>query len=212
MRRSLGLLVFTVAMMWALLLFELGSSTRARDLAAGSVPPAVDPPASPKSSADRAWPTSLVTRAAELFSPGLEPAPATKAASIRTPETHAAGELGPADRSPEYKALHARYAHETRDGVWAFEQEQRIPALFANHPLAAHVVLLNCQTTVCQLVLEGDAPDLVAQLWYVPNLRRETGLRPDSPYSLRGGQLSLYFQRAELPYDDEAEQAFKTSR
>jgi hypothetical protein len=212
MRRSLGLLVFTMAVMWALLLFDMGSSTRALELASSSVTPAVDSPASTPPPTDRSWSSRVVARATRVFSPPPPIAGATRPAPSSTPETQATGELGPADRSPEFKALHARYARETRDGGWAFEQEQRIRALFANHPLAAHVALLNCQTTVCRLVLEGDAPDLVAQLWYVPNLRRETGLRPDSPYSLRSGQLSLYFQRAELPYDDEAEQASKTSR
>jgi len=202
-----------MAVMWAWLLFDMGSRTRALGLASSAAALEVDSAASSQPSTDRAWPRYVVDRAAELLSPTPPPTRAAKPVpSSDAPETQVAGELGPASRSPEYKALHTRYAHEARNGAWAFEQEQRIRALFTNHPLAAHVALLNCQTTVCQLVLEGDAPDLVAQLWYVPNLQRETGLRPDSPYSLRSGQLSLYFQRAELPYDDEAEQALKTSR
>jgi hypothetical protein len=196
MRRSLGLLASAVAVVWVWLLFDMSSTTRALDLAStAAAGGTAGSSASPALHSKPGWPTYIVARATSLFSsPPRSESVAEPAPSPPAPEL--TGELGPADQSPEFKSLHERYARETRDGTWAFAQEQRVRALFANHPLAAHVVLLNCQTSVCQLVLEGNAPDLVAQLWYVPNLRRETGLGPNSPYSFRGGQLSLYFERA----------------
>jgi hypothetical protein len=211
MRRSLGLLVSATAVMWVWLLLDMGSSTRALDLgpSSASTTQAIDSPSNSAPRSKPSWPVHIVTRATQMFSPPPPPT-ATMRLALSTLDTQPAGELGPAGRSPEFKALHERYARETRDGAWAMQQERRVSALFTNHELAPHVVLLNCQTTVCQLVLEGDAPDLVTQLWYVPNIQRETGLRPQSPYSLRSGQLSLYFETAERPSDGQSS-ASKTS-
>ena len=59
--------------------------------------------------------------------------------------------------------------------------------------MADKVALVHCQQSVCRIVLESDSPDVWNQLLAVPGLRDETALSPQSPYSLRSGQLSVYF-------------------
>jgi hypothetical protein len=103
------------------------------------------------------------------------------------------GELGEGVISPEYAEIEQSYADEPRDGPWATAEEQRIRSVLGGSAIGEQVALVHCQDTVCRIVLESDSPQAFEQLLQVPGLPAATGLAPGSPYSLRGGQLSVYF-------------------
>jgi hypothetical protein len=109
------------------------------------------------------------------------------------PSSAPTGEIGQGVRSPEYARFEHSYADEPRDGEWAPAHEQRIRELLHDAALADKVALVHCQQSVCRIVLETDSPDVWNQLLAVPGLPDETALSPQSPYSLRSGQLSVYF-------------------
>jgi hypothetical protein len=172
------------------------------------------------------WPTYVVGRVETLFTPAAKSHAARATGtdkkggvgSARSSGTgavdrdsssrarEATGQIGQGTHSAEWRALEAAYGREARDGVWAAQQERRVAALFRERELETNLVLLHCQETVCRLVLEGDSPALFSELMYVPNLRRETGLGPQSPYSLLSGQLSIYFRGADSA-DEQAQRA-----
>jgi hypothetical protein len=104
------------------------------------------------------------------------------------------GELGEGVLSPEFVELERSYVDEPREGPWALAHEQRVRALLRAAPVGRHVVLVSCQQTVCRIVIEPASADAFAQLTQVPGLREATGLGSATPYSLRGGQLSVYFR------------------
>jgi hypothetical protein len=131
-----------------------------------------------------------VARAFLTVTRGAGPPPAEEQ-PVKTPE--ATGELGEGVLSPEYTELERHYVEEPRDGEWAVAQEQRIRELFRDQPLAEKVAIVNCQQTVCRIVLETGSNDGWQQLLQVPGLTQQTKLAPQSPYSLRSGQLSVYF-------------------
>jgi hypothetical protein len=116
------------------------------------------------------------------------------------------GELGEGARSPDYVELETDYSAEPRDGVWARAEERRIADLFAGHPLGRQLSMLNCQDSVCRIVLETQSKDAFDQLLEVPGLMEATGLSRQTPYSLRSGQLSVFYRRAD------AARASKTGR
>lgn len=178
MKYSLWLVLSATALVWVLLLLDLGGGRRKPFPLQPTEPIATLGVVSARSPGSR--PTASKTVSHE---------PAARA------QTPAGGELGEGELSPEFKELEERYGTEARDGSWAQEQERRVGALFANRAIETNLVLLNCQRTICRLVLEGSQPDLFAQLLHIPKLQMETGLGTQSPYSLRGGQLSLYFRR-----------------
>jgi hypothetical protein len=122
------------------------------------------------------------------------PAGARPQVTKQAPSKEPAGELGEGILSPEYAELERQYSHEARDGDWAASHEQRIVALLEQQALRSHVALIHCQQTVCRIVLETEARDAFAQLLQVPGMSAATGLSARSPYSLRAGQLSVYFQ------------------
>jgi hypothetical protein len=103
------------------------------------------------------------------------------------------GELGEGVISPEYAEIEQGYVNEARDGVWAMAEEQRIRAVLSGSAVSPQVALVHCQQTVCRVVLETDSPDAFQQLVQVPGFTAATGVGPSTPYSLRGGQLSVYF-------------------
>lgn len=111
------------------------------------------------------------------------------------PDQVATGELGDGPISPEYQALERAYAREPRDGAWASEQERLIRFTLRVSPAAANLAMVNCQQTICRVVLEQAEPDAFKQLVAVPELAQISGLSPTSPYSYRSGQLSVYFAR-----------------
>lgn len=154
------------------------------DVLRGPRPPAGRSPANPAEA-----PASGAARAS-----GAVGAVATEP----TPPPFAAGELGEGALSPELRELERSHATEERDPLWAPEMEQRVQALFDQQPwLAPELALLNCQSSTCRLVVEDMRPEQAEQLLYLPGLRALTGLGPGSPYSLRAGQLSLYFRRGD---------------
>jgi len=106
------------------------------------------------------------------------------------------GELGEGVLSPEFTELERGYVDEPREGPWALAHEQKVRELLRAAPLGQHVALVSCQQTVCRIVIEPAGADAFAQLTQVPGLREATGLGPATPYSLRGGQLSVYFRPA----------------
>ena len=111
------------------------------------------------------------------------------------PDQVATGELGDAPVSPEDQALERAYTHEPRDGAWAADQERILRFALRSTPVTQNLSLVNCQQSICRLVLEGADPDAFKKLMEVPELAQITGLTPTSPYSYRSGQLSVYFPR-----------------
>lgn len=139
------------------------------------------------------WATASATmRAArDALAPGAQPAPAGPPA----PGDVATGELGEGVLSPEYAAVEREYVYEPRDGEWAAQQEGQIRDLLRGSPLAAQLAIVNCQQTICRVVLERAPADAFKQLLQVHGLPDLTGLNPNTPYSYRAGQLSVYFTR-----------------
>lgn len=105
------------------------------------------------------------------------------------------GEHGEGLLSPEYVELERDYVNEVRDASWALPQEQRLRALLRSSPLREEVALVNCLESVCRIVLETESNDAFDRLVEVEGLRDATGLSAGTPYSLRAGQLSVYFRR-----------------
>jgi hypothetical protein len=105
------------------------------------------------------------------------------------------GELGEGVLSPDYAAIEQDYVHEVRDGPWALAEEKNLRALLSTSDVAKEVVLVSCQDSVCRLVLQTDDRDAFQKLVQVEGLSEMTGLTASTPYSLRGGQLSVYFKR-----------------
>jgi hypothetical protein len=129
-------------------------------------------------------------------------ATAVPAAAARTEQGTAAaseqdalrGELGEGVRSPEYVEIEEGYVNEPRDGPWATAEEQRVRAVLGGSAVAKDVALVHCQDTVCKIVLQTDSADAFERLVQVPGISAATGIGPSTPYSLRGGQLSVYFR------------------
>jgi hypothetical protein len=118
-------------------------------------------------------------------------------APVKVPE--GTGELGEGVLSPEYAELERHYVDEPRDGEWATAEEQRIRELFHGQELGDKLAIVNCQQTVCRIVLETGSNDGWKELLRVPGLAQETKLAAQSPYSLRSGQLSVYFHPQPQP-------------
>jgi hypothetical protein len=104
------------------------------------------------------------------------------------------GELGEGLLSPEYVEIEQGYVNEPRDGDWAMVEEQRVRAVLGNSAVAEQVALVHCQETVCKVVLQTDTPEAFERLLKVPGISAATGIDRSTPYSLRGGQLSVYFR------------------
>jgi hypothetical protein len=121
--------------------------------------------------------------------------------AVKAAAPEATGELGEGVLSPEFQEYERRYASEPRDGDWAPAQERRVRALLEGQPWADKIALVHCQQTTCRIVIEAaaDAQNPFTQLIQVPGLSEATGLRSDTPYSLRTGQLSVYFGNFEAP-------------
>jgi hypothetical protein len=117
----------------------------------------------------------------------------------KAPAREGTGELGEGILSPEFVEYEQKYAREVRDGDWASAQEERLNELLNNQTFADEVGLVHCQQTLCRIVLESDmdAKNTFQKLIGIPGLHEQTGLGPDTPYSLRSGQLSVYFRARE---------------
>jgi hypothetical protein len=141
------------------------------------------------------WATASATmRAArDALTPGAQPQPAGPPAP--QPGDVATGELAEGVLSPEYAAVEREYVYEPRDGAWAADQENQIRALLNGSSLASKLAIVNCQQTICRVVLEGAPEDAFKQLLQVHGLPDISGLNPNTPYSYRAGQLSVYFAR-----------------
>ena len=107
------------------------------------------------------------------------------------------GEQGVGASTPEFVQLETDYSSEPRDGAWAVAEEQRTRSLIQKHPISKQLALLNCQDSVCRILLETKSKDAFEQLLSVPGLAAATGLSASSPHSLRSGQLSVYYRRAD---------------
>lgn len=121
--------------------------------------------------------------------------PAASDSESEVPE-ELVGELGEGVLSPDYVEIETDYASEPRDGPSATLEEQRILALLRPHPLGKQVALVNCQDRVCRIVLETRSQRAFEELLAVPGIAAATGIGPNTPYSLRSGQLSVYYRRA----------------
>lgn len=209
-------------LVWALAFFDFGGRPRARGGAAAAVEPSAvatrtevaarTPAGQPKPKADRPGPTvarAPVALAAPRSAVRAEPnvialRPSKSEAPMAQPEVRShdqgalstvTGELGEGSLSPEYAEMERTYAHEPRDGLWAEGEERHLRDLLARSGLASEVGLVNCQETLCRVLLESDDHDLYARLLAVPGWTELTGLGPGSTYSHRSGQLSVYFSR-----------------
>lgn len=134
--------------------------------------------------------------------PGVAPAPSARGEQptpVDPDQNAERGELGEGVLSPEYTEIEESYVNEPRDGAWATAQEQRVRAVLGNSAVAKGVALVHCQESVCRIVLQTDTADAFQQLLQVPGLSAATGVGPSTPYSLRGGQLSVYFH---VPRED----------
>ncbi len=114
-----------------------------------------------------------------------------------TPDEELLGEHGVGASSPGFVQLETDYQSEPRDGGWALAEETRLGQLIQKHPISRQLALLNCQESVCRIMLETKSKDAFEQLLSVPGLAEATGLSSSSPFSLRSGQLSVYYRRAE---------------
>jgi hypothetical protein len=74
-------------------------------------------------------------------------------------------------------------------------EEKNLRSVLSMSDVAKEVMLVSCQDSVCRLVLQTSNPDAFQQLLQVPGLSAMTGLTASTPYSLRSGQLSVYFKR-----------------
>jgi hypothetical protein len=118
----------------------------------------------------------------------------------------ATAELGTAATSREFARTEQKFASEPRDGAWASAQEERVRSLLAPQDWSNHVAVVDCQQSTCRMVIETDSEttEPFRQLIAVPGLADATGIGSGTPYSMRSGQLSLYFTP---PADPSAEHA-----
>lgn len=214
--RSVGLVLCAALAVWGLLLLDVRGERRSE---AASRPASAARPsegaeaaiggARPVASAAPTWPERLLGKLtsrsrppparAEATAAGAAVTPAGSTLSGRDAPPRPSGELGEGELSPEFKELEQQYADDARDEARAEHTEHELRQLFKDHPLANKLAVLNCQTEICRLVLEDIGSEDVSELLYLPGLRRLTGLGPDSPYSLRAGQFSLYFRAPPPP-------------
>jgi hypothetical protein len=136
-------------------------------------------------------------------------APAPDDAPAQPPQVRATGEIGEGTLSPGYAAAEQTFAGEARDGAWASAQEQRVRELLQPQDWSDHVSVVNCQQSTCRIVIETDSEtqEPFRQLLRVPGLSDATGIGSGTPYSMRNGQLSLYFAPPALPAEPSAEHA-----
>jgi hypothetical protein len=134
-------------------------------------------------------------------------AAAMKGVHAKATEDELLGEHGEGVTSPQFVQLETDYTSEPRDGVWATAEETRLAQLIQQHPISKELALLNCQDSVCRIMLETKSKDAFERLLSVPGLAEATGLSSSSPYSLRSGQLSVYYRRT-----DTATASSKTER
>lgn len=123
-------------------------------------------------------------------------------------EMRATAELGAGSGSPQYAHAEQKFAGEARDGVWASAQEQRVRSLLEPQAWSDRVSVLNCQQSTCRIVIETDSEttEPFQKLLAVPGIGEATGIGAGTPYSMRNGQLSLYFTP---PADANVEHASK---
>lgn len=123
-------------------------------------------------------------------------------------EMPATAELGAGSGSPEYAHAEQKFSGEARDGAWASAQEQRVRSLLEPQAWSNHLSVLNCQQSTCRIVIETDSETTAPfqQLLAVPGIGEATGIGAGTPYSMRNGQLSVYFTP---PADSGAEHASK---
>jgi hypothetical protein len=139
-----------------------------------------------------------------VWTRGRSAAPAPAHASSQPPQLRATDELGEGSLSPDYADAEQKFAGEARDGAWAGGQEQRVRALLDPQPWSDRVSLVSCQQSTCRVVIETDAEDPFRQLLGVPGLSDTTGIVSNTPYSLRSGQLSVYFTPSAAPSAEHA--------
>jgi hypothetical protein len=96
--------------------------------------------------------------------------------------------------SPEYRELEHDYAHEPRNADWAHPREHRLRGLIREAGLIKQLLLVHCREQTCRLAMEGTSAEQVSELLEVRGLQAATGLSSGAPYSLRGGQLVMYFR------------------
>jgi hypothetical protein len=198
-KRVVLLALAAAAFMWVGALLDFGRRSRETPAATGtelaaqpSGAPEPGPPPPRVAGPRERKPSGLFGKLTQRLSRGAT-APAVQEPAPPPPKEETQGELGTASRSPAYAKLERNYAAEPRNDEWANAQEHRIRGLLQSAALYKKVALINCQDTVCRIVLDGVTPSAFDEILRVPGLREETKLDPQSPYSLRGGQLTLYF-------------------
>lgn len=103
-------------------------------------------------------------------------------------------EQGEGVLSEDFRELERDYMNEPRAGDWAHAHEHALRQVLRDAEFMSKTVLVNCREATCRLVMrEMEVADVEALL-RTPALLEHTALSPDAPYSLRGGQLSLYFR------------------
>jgi hypothetical protein len=220
MPRVLAVVVVMGLLVWGLVFVDFGRPRTRRSAATGAEQGVKEPAERTRAQAavkvERDEPVRSAAPPAQAVTPTspARPTPASKphASGAPTPSAQpvpvddtaapqpaqgalstATGELGEGNLSPEYAEMERSYAHEPRDGAWAEAEEQRLRKLLDKSPLASAVGLVNCQQTMCRLLLESDDYEVYKRLLAVPGFTSLTGLGPSSPYSHRSGQLSVYF-------------------
>jgi hypothetical protein len=138
-------------------------------------------------------------------------APVEDDAPAQPPQVRATGEIGQGTLSPGYAATEQKFAGEARDGAWASAQEQRVRELLQPQAWSDRVSVVNCQQSTCRIMIETDSEtnEPFRQLVGVPGLSDAAGIVAGTPYSMRNGQLSLYFTPPALPDQPSAEHASK---
>jgi len=104
------------------------------------------------------------------------------------------GEQGQGLLSEEYRGREQDYFNEPRDFDWAHPHEHALREIIVGAGLAPKLVLIACRVETCRLVMEATDTGEVDSLLALPGLQEVTGLSPQDPYSLRGGQLVMYFR------------------
>lgn len=102
---------------------------------------------------------------------------------------------------PEFLELGQLYATEPRDGDWALAHEERLKALLRGAE-TRRSVHIHCRATVCRLTVEAGSQRDLIEVLDLEGVRALTYLSEESPYSLEGGSLTVYYRRTGDPEPD----------
>ncbi|MDH5674779.1 MAG: hypothetical protein OEZ06_21805 [Myxococcales bacterium] len=130
---------------------------------------------------DRQLPSPLAGSKEEREPPPPEGPPAT-------------GELGEGARSEHFIESETLYASEPRDKAFAHEPERKLRQALIEDGLGPAIIVLNCRSSICRLMLELQGQEPLERVLGVPGLAQLTGIQKDDPYSYREGYFVVYFR------------------